>query len=77
MKVDATCPHCEVTLLVESEDDKNTIVCNNCYRPYEFYPDGRTEISALYETVGYNWYSEPNVFCDPGLPSFRTRENEK
>ena len=45
------CPHCKHTVecLVK---EKDTLVCLECNGPFELYPDGKTEVSALFDAIG-------------------------
>lgn len=53
--VDSNCPFCSRHGSYEVRDEKNTILCQGCHRPFELYRDGRVEKSMLYEAMGPVW----------------------
>jgi hypothetical protein len=50
--VDSNCPFCSRHGSYEVRDEKNTIRCLGCSRPFELRADGRVEKSMLYEVMG-------------------------
>jgi transcription elongation factor Elf1 len=67
------CSHYEKNVVQE----KDTIVCKSCNRPFDVYADGTVKPCALWHSKGWVDYTEKSRgLGGPGRPTMKTRDQE-
>jgi hypothetical protein len=70
-----TCFCCERVNAVDVVE-KDTVPCTGCNRPFDIWEDGTFDLSPIYFAEGRVFYQD-NAFHDPGMPSFKTKSNDR
>jgi hypothetical protein len=77
MNIQTICPYCLAIDSISLQKEKDTVVCEACARPFELYPDGRIEKSALYDAAGRVGYYPDRRGLGQGPAGMVTKDNDK